>query len=84
VLACQTIGLFGKFHQRKIVLFYYRDFRTINGLGSIFGLAVNMAVSFFFLKYFHNMPQKPSSTPKRPNSGFKSIGRPSIGASSRA
>ncbi|CAF1153454.1 unnamed protein product [Rotaria sp. Silwood1] len=42
---------------------------SINGLGSIFGMAVNMAVSFFFLKYFLNTP----STPNVPTSAFENI-----------
>ncbi|CAF2643598.1 unnamed protein product [Rotaria sp. Silwood2] len=39
---------------------------SINGLGSIFGMAVNMAVSFFFLKYFLNTPSMPN-TPSSPS-----------------
>ncbi|CAF1132587.1 unnamed protein product [Rotaria sordida] len=42
---------------------------SINGLGSIFGMAINMAVSFFFLKYFLNAP----STPNVSTSAFDNI-----------
>jgi hypothetical protein len=33
-----------------------------------------MAISFFFLKYFHNMPNNNPPKPKRESSGFQSIG----------
>ncbi|CAF1062206.1 unnamed protein product [Didymodactylos carnosus] len=43
---------------------------SINGIGTIFFMAINMAVSFFFLKYFSSV-----STPSvpRPGSGFGDI-----------
>ncbi len=69
--------MFGKFNKKKkkIVLFYYQNSRTVNGLGSLFGLAINMAISFFFLKFFHNMQGTKPPTSSRSNSSFRSIGK---------
>jgi len=68
--------LFGKFNKKKkIFLFYYQNSRTINGLGSLFGLAINMAISYFLLKIFHNMQGTKPSTGSRPNSSFRNIGK---------
>jgi len=32
-----------------------------------------MAISFLFLKYFHNMPSSSPSAPKKPKSNFSSF-----------
>jgi len=71
--------LFGKFNEKKRKSFYsiIKNSRTVNGLGTLFGLAINMAISYFFLKYFHSIQGTKPPTSKRPSSGFENIGKSS-------
>ena len=45
----QCIGSFGKFNKLRI-LFLNDVYRTLNGVGSILGLVVNMVVAYFIMK----------------------------------
>ena len=49
----------------------------MNGVGSIIGMAINMVVSYFFLKHFQSLANSSPSAPKKPKSDFSQFRNPS-------